>query len=363
MSLSKSHYIIPIFVPHGGCPHSCVFCNQSSITGESSRVTADYAREIIEEYLKTIPSSGRTVEISFFGGTFTAININKQRELLAVAKEYKESEAIDYIRLSTRPDYIDKEILEHLKFFSVDIIELGIQSMDDEVLKKAGRGHSKDDVIRASELIKEYGITLGHQFMLGLPGDTFEKDISTVEQIIKLKPSMCRIYPSLVIKGTAMEKLYNDGKYEPYSLEKAVEIAKLMYCKLSAAGIKVIRIGLQPTDTIALDGDIVAGPFHPAFRELVEGSLYCEAIRGLLIGKRNKVRIEINGKDISKLYTNKKQFFIDMSKQLNTINLQVVTNNNLPQRHVCLSCEDKCIEMSIDDYILKKSKEGNINNL
>ena len=212
--MRKRHYIIPIFISHIGCPHQCVFCNQDKIAKEvEEEVTDRDVRNTIEEYLNTIDHDKSTIEVSFFGGTFTAIDVNKQKELLSVAKEYKEKGFIDKIRMSTRPDAINKYILSYLKDYKVDIIELGVQSLDDEILKLSGRGHSVKDVEIASKLIKEYGFTLGHQIMPGLPGDNFEKDIETAKKSIEMKPDICRIYPSLVIKDTPMEKMYERGEY------------------------------------------------------------------------------------------------------------------------------------------------------
>ena len=171
--MSKNHYIIPVFISHEGCPHQCVFCNQDKIAGIYEETTAKDGEKVIDDYLETIKGNA-TIEVSFFGGTFTAIAESKQRELLGVAKKYKEDGLIDYIRLSTRPDAILPYILNYLKEYKVDIIELGVQSLDDEVLKLSGRGHSVKDVEIASRLIKEWGFTLGHQIMPGLPGDSFE---------------------------------------------------------------------------------------------------------------------------------------------------------------------------------------------
>jgi histone acetyltransferase (RNA polymerase elongator complex component) len=198
--MSKNYYIIPIFVPHEGCPHNCVFCNQDRITGAKDNVTARTVYNIVDDYLNTINRNGSTVEISFFGGTFTAIKEEKQRELLQVAKEYKDKGLIDKIRMSTRPDAINEYILTYLKEYKVDIIELGVQSLYDEVLVAAGRGHTVKDVEVASRLIKEFGFTLGHQIMPGLPKDDFHKDITSVKKSIEMKPDICRIYPALVIK-------------------------------------------------------------------------------------------------------------------------------------------------------------------
>ncbi|MVX64515.1 radical SAM protein [Clostridium chromiireducens] len=312
--MSKNYYIIPIFVPHEGCPHNCVFCNQDRITGAEEEVTAATVENTIGDYLSTIVNKEATIEVSFFGGTFTGIREEKQRELLKVAKDFKDRKLINNIRLSTRPDYINDYILSYLKEYGVDIIELGVQSLDEEVLKEAGRGHNVNDVIVASRLIKEYGFVLGHQIMPGLPGDTYEKDINTTKESIKIKPDICRIYPSLVIKDTPMEKMYISNKYIPYSLEEAVNVSKVMYDMYRRNGINVIRIGLQPTESINEGKDIVAGPFHPSFRELVEGSLLVDMILENMREEKNAA-IHINPKDLSKLYANKKIYFNKLKEE------------------------------------------------
>ncbi len=343
--MSKSYYIIPVFISHQGCPHQCVFCNQDRIAGKYEEVFASDVRKIIDEYLETINSKGATIEVSFFGGTFTAIDVNKQKELLEVAREYKEKGLIHKIRLSTRPDAILPYILGYLKEYKVDIIELGVQSLDDEVLRKAGRGHSVNDVIVASRLIKEAGFTLGHQIMPGLPGDSFEIDIETTKKSIEMKPDICRIYPSLVIKDTPMEDMYNRGDYVPYSLDEAVYISGEMLKLYNEAKVKVIRIGLQPTDTITTGKDIVDGPFHPAFRELVEGHLICE-ILDKKCPKEKDIIIEINEKDVSKLYTNKKQYFkVFLANRDGKV--YVNTNNKVKKGRVKLTVIEKKEEFKI----------------
>lgn len=325
--MSKNYYIIPLFIPHEGCPHDCVFCNQDRISGATEKVTAKNVYETVDEYLKTIDYKNATVEISFFGGTFTAIKEERQRELLSVAKEYKEKGLIDKIRMSTRPDYISDYILTYLKEYKVDIIELGVQSLDNKVLHAAGRGHTAEEVEEASKLIKKYGITLGHQIMPGLPRDNFERDIETVKKSISMNPDICRIYPSLVIKDTPMETMYNNGIYKPYTLEEAVEITKEMYKLYTEAGVQVIRVGLQPTDTIAEGKDVIAGPFHPAFRELVEGSLLADKIRDALKDKKIGI-IRINSKDLSKLYANKKTYFKKLLEEGYVLNVETTEDVN-----------------------------------
>ncbi|MHC1683227.1 MAG: elongator complex protein 3 [Clostridiaceae bacterium] len=360
--MKSKHRIIPIFVPHIGCIHNCVFCNQNSITGsEGSKeeINAEYADRTIKEYLETINTCDTTVEVSFFGGTFTAINIDRQRELLAVAMKYKENKQIDYIRLSTRPDNISSEILDHLKSYKVDVIELGVQSLDEEVLRLSGRGHTAEDVYEASRLIKEYGFTLGHQIMIGLPGDTLEKDIETTKKVIEMKPDICRIYPALIIKDTPMEKMYRQNRYIPYSLEKAVEVCKVIYSMLINSKINVIRVGLQATEEISEGKDIVAGPFHPAFRELVEGSIINSVLLQNIDNKfTGEVNIKINPKDISKLFAYKKKFFNQLIAKLSTKNLKIIQDNMISRGDVILSYGKEVKVMSIDDAYWHKEIKG-----
>lgn len=363
--MSKNYYIIPIFVPHEGCPHDCVFCNQDKITGikkdslrivedresrkdiylsdnENKEITAEDVKKIVYEYLATINHKNAIVEISFFGGTFTGIKEEKQKELLGVAKKFKDAGLIDKIRLSTRPDYINEYILSYLKEYSTDIIELGVQSLNDEVLLKAGRGHNVDDVYKASKLIKEYGFVLGHQIMPGLPGDDFKTDIETAKASIDMEPDICRIYPALTIRGTAMEIMYKRGGYVPYTLKEAVEISKEMYKMYRARSINVIRIGLQPTETINEKHDVVAGPFHPAFRELVESSLITELILENM-KESEKAEIHINPKDISKLYANKKMYFNILRD--NNKNVNVEQNRDVERGKIILYLGSKKVDI------------------
>lgn len=343
--MSRNYYIIPVFISHQGCPHQCVFCNQDRIAGVYEEVTANDVRNRIDSYLDTMNTKNSTIEVSFFGGTFTAIPVQKQKELLEVAKEYKDKGFIQKIRLSTRPDAINGYILSYLKDYKVDIIELGVQSLNDKVLRLAGRGHSVADVENASKLIKDAGFTLGHQIMPGLPGDTEYIDIETVNRSIEMKPDIARIYPALVIKDTPMEVMYNRGEYTPYSLENAVKISREMLRLYNEAKVKVIRIGLQPTDTIAEGKDVVAGPFHPAFRELVEGSLICDNIKKK-VNDMSDIIIEINSRDISKLYCNKKQYFNEF-KENRKGKVYVKTVDKLKRGRIRVTVIEKVEEFKI----------------
>jgi histone acetyltransferase (RNA polymerase elongator complex component) len=359
IKMSKRHYIIPIFVPHEGCPHNCVFCNQNLITGNIEKMDIIKARNIINLYLKTIKRENSIIEISFFGGTFTAIDIEEQKMFLALAKEYKDNGLVDFIHMSTRPDYINEAILTNLKNYSADIIELGIQSMDDEVLFKSGRGHNSYDVYKASKLIKEYGFTLGHQMMLGLPSDTFKKDFETAEKIIEMKPDIARIYPALVIKDTPMEQLFLNGKYKPYTLKESIEISKYLYSMLSINGINVIRMGLQPTEEINVGKDIISGPFHPAFKELVEGSLLNDMLFEFIKGKEfSFINIQVNEKDISKLYSNKKEFFIDMKNKIKSSNIKVSQCNYVEKGTILLETNELKRILDLNEFKQIKYNEG-----
>lgn len=356
--MSKSHYIIPIFVPHEGCPHNCVFCNQNSITGFCDSVDSQYTENVIKQHLSTMDHSNSIIEVSFYGGTFTAININKQKQLLSVAKRYKDLGKIDFIHLSTRPDYINKIILDNLKDYSVDIIELGVQSLDEDVLKQSGRGHSSEDVYKASKLIKEYNFTLGIQIMLGLPGDTFEKDLKTARDVIKIHPSLCRIYPALVIKNTPMEKMFKKGEYTPYTLNKTIEICKKIYGMFISNDINVMRIGLQPTDEINVGKELIGGPFHPAIRELVEGSIcndmICEALSKIC---SRDVKILVNPRDLSKLYTNKKQYFKETISKYKDKKIVVTQNTSICKGNFEIIFRSGIIKLSYYDYIKSKYKK------
>ena len=274
----KKHAIIPIFIPHRGCPNDCVFCNQRKITARQDTVTPDMARQTIETWLTTL-SGVETVEVAFFGGSFTGIPMEEQSAFLAVAKEYKDEGKVQQIHLSTRPDYINEEILDNLRRHDVDVIELGVQSLDDAVLKAAGRGHDAAAVYRAAQLIKEHGFTLGIQLMVGLPGSSLESEVYSAEETVRIGPRIARLYPTVVLPETELYEMYRAGAYTPMAEEDAVYRTKEMYKILHAAGINIIRVGLKSSD-IMTDSNAggAANTFHPAFRQLVEGEIAREIL-------------------------------------------------------------------------------------
>ncbi|HBE8639684.1 radical SAM protein [Clostridioides difficile] len=299
--------IVPIFVPHKGCPHDCIFCNQKKITGVSTDVTSEDARNIIEECLETIDKDA-DVEIAFFGGSFTAIDIDIQKSLLSVAKEYVEKGLVKDIRMSTRPDCIDEDILSMLKEYKTSIIELGVQSLDEKVLLDSIRGHQSEIVYKSSKMIKNSGIKLGLQMMIGLPADTEEKCIFTAKKFVELKPDCVRVYPTLVVKDTGLEKLMEQNKYNPFTLEESVNIVKKVLVLFYVNNINVIRVGLQATDDIQIGKAVLAGPYHPAFRELVEADMIKDYLEFVILQNKNikQMLVKSNKKNISKIIGNKK---------------------------------------------------------
>ena len=279
----KKQYIIPIFVPHLGCPNACTFCNQKSISGQMKNITEQEVRQTIEYYLDLWKDKDAYKEVAFFGGSFTGIEVELQNKLLAVAYEYVKSKQIDGIRISTRPDYIDVATLKRLKKCKVKTIELGVQSTNDYILANCKRGHTYKDVKRASRLIRLFGFTLGHQMMVGLPESTRLDELNTARDLAKLKPKIMRIYPVLVIRDTQLEEEYRKGEYEPLTLNQTIEIGKELSQFFEKKKIKVIRIGLQNTDTILrpemAGSQVVAGPYHENLRQLIDSAYYYDLLK------------------------------------------------------------------------------------
>jgi histone acetyltransferase (RNA polymerase elongator complex component) len=292
--------IIPFFITHAGCPHQCVFCNQTNITGRKKPPDASSIHPSISRYLGT-RRDNEAVQVAFYGGSFTALPIKDQISYLESVQPFIRSGDIESIRLSTRPDTITPAVLAVLKQYGVSTIELGAQSMDDDVLSRAGRGHTSADTRKACTLLRAQGFTLGLQLMPGLPGDTPETFRETVSQVISLKPDFVRIYPALVIKETPLAELYHAGRYAPLSLDEAVLLCHKAVARFEQAGIVVIRVGLQPTAELERPGTIIAGPWHPAFRQLVESARFLDTMSALLPrgGTSGAVTFFVNPADLS----------------------------------------------------------------
>jgi histone acetyltransferase (RNA polymerase elongator complex component) len=278
----QKHYTIPVFIPELACPNRCVFCNQQKISGQILIPSEDEISKQIEDYLTGFPL-GAHIEIGFFGGSFTGVPKEEQEQFLRIAQPYLNDGRIHGIRVSTRPDYISPDRLDLLKAYGVTTIELGAQSLDEAVLLTSKRGHTIADVEKASDLIRANGFSLGLQMMTGLPGDTLEKTLMTAHRIVEMGADNTRIYPALVIKNTELEDLYLSGQYQPLSIEEAVDRVKQLIPIFEAADITILRIGLHPSEGLLNGDDLVAGPFHPSFRELAESALWKDLFHPLTL--------------------------------------------------------------------------------
>ena len=289
--------IIPFFIPHAGCPHQCVFCDQVRITGENAAPDPADIRGTIAERLRT-NAAGRPVQVAFYGGSFTALPAGTQQAYLEQVQPFIAAGDVSSVRLSTRPDALSPGILAILRRYRVTTVELGAQSMDDEVLRRSGRGHASADTRQAVRLLKEQGFTAGIQLMPGLPADSPGTFRRTVDEVIGLAPALVRIYPALVIRDTPLEKLYRQGSYRPLSLDNAVSLCADALERFRGAGIEVIRMGLQPTEELERPGTIVAGPYHPAFRDLVESAVFLKRMR--LLARGGDASFSVHPSDLSR---------------------------------------------------------------
>jgi len=296
--MNSKHYNIPIFIPDYGCPFKCIFCNQKTITTTQTVPTKEDIYSKISQWLLTIKNNNSEVEVAFFGGNFTGLPITVQQEYLEVVQPFLKNEKIKSIRISTRPDAINVENLNFLKEYGVKTIELGAQSMDEDVLLQSKRGHTAKKTIESSKLIKEFGFSLGLQMMIGLPGDSYEKSIFTAKKIAELKADETRIYPVLVIKNTLLEKSYYYGKYTPLLLNEAILWTIPIYLHFIENNIKVLKIGLHPSEGFINGNELIAGPYHQSFRELMLSRMWQQKLSEIEI-KTHKIHIFVNPKDIN----------------------------------------------------------------
>jgi histone acetyltransferase (RNA polymerase elongator complex component) len=310
---------ISIFVPHNGCPQQCSFCNQKTITGKQVQPTANDVKNAVEDALKR---KGYKFEIAFFGGSFTAIDRDYMISLLKAASEYVDGNRIYGIRISTRPDFINDEILSILKQYKVTSIELGAQSMNDEVLKANMRGHSSQDVVDASNLIKQYGFELGLQMMTGLYKDTDETAIETAKKIIALKPDTVRIYPTVVLKGTYLADLYEQEIYKPQTVDDAANLCTKIVPMFEDADIKIIRLGLHSSPE--LKKNMIAGAFHDSFGEIVKSRYMLNRV---LKYPPADYEIMVNSKSVSQLKGQQKRNIYFLMEQ--GYNVKVTVNDNV----------------------------------
>jgi histone acetyltransferase (RNA polymerase elongator complex component) len=298
-------FIIPVFIPHLGCPHRCIFCEQKKISSQPLEpLHKGFVRKVIEQALRSKRlDRGILPEVAFYGGTFTMLPVDLMGELLDEVRPYLKKGLVHSIRISTRPDAVDEERLDLLWSCGVKTVELGVQSMDDAVLSLSGRGHGSGDVIRAVERLKFFGFKVGVQLMPGLPGDSAGRFLSTIEKVIPLRPDLARLYPAVVIEGTALGTWYREGRYKPLELGEAVELCVEGCMRLESAGIPVIRIGLMSSPALLREGEIVGGPWHPAFGFLVRSAIYHKKIERDLprVGRFTRIILSASPREIGLL--------------------------------------------------------------
>lgn len=305
----EKYRLVPIFVPHLGCPNDCVFCNQRAISGTVKETTEEDVYNILK---KAKEETGCVLEVAFYGGSFTAICESLQDRLLDVALKFT-----DRIRISTRPDYINQQILDRLKSKNVKVIELGAQSMSDKVLQKSKRGHTEKDIIDASNLVKQNGFILGLQMMVGMPFDEYNTLLDTTYKICKLEPDMVRVYPIVVIEKTELFEMYKNGEYKALDLDTAIDLCSDVLSIFNEKNINVIRVGLNPSDDLS-SGKAIAGAYHPAFGQLTSSRIYYKKMLKLLENsKKTEVIFGVNKSEISTAVGQKRINILKLYEKLN----------------------------------------------
>lgn len=289
-------------MPHKGCPHQCVFCNQKSISGETKSISAEDVHAAVKDAEKN--HSVENAEIAFFGGSFTAIPRDYMLELLTAAREHIDGVKFSGIRISTRPDAVDDEVCAILKENKVTAVELGAQSMNDRVLSMNRRGHTVRDVETAVALLKKYGFETGLQMMTGLYGSDEKESIETAEAIIRLHPDTVRIYPTVVIENTPLAELYRSGEYKAQTVDEAADICAKLILMFTKENIRIIRVGLHSGGGV--DDGYVAGAFHPAFKEICESRIYLEEIKKQLKNKKGSFTVFVPKRAVSQAAGQKK---------------------------------------------------------
>jgi len=346
--------VIPIFLPQTECPYSCVFCDQARTVGEVQTLSTNEIRKTIDIALSSIESKQKPGknQVAFYGGSFTLLEKSTQENYLTAVKPYLNDFRIHNIRISTRPDYIDNETLDLLEKYGVGMIELGVQTMDDKLLEKIGRGHSSRDVRHAVEKIRNYEFELSLQLMIGLPDETEESRISSWKKVLNLSPDSLRIHPTVVIKGTELEGIYRAGKYEPLSLGKSVQICTDMLIDSIKRKINVIRLGLQSSLSLQAEDVIIAGPWHPSFGQIVKGEVYYRmietALRKLRVEK-GPLEISVADKELNLVVGLKKRNLKLLSEKYPLIEFKTSVDNSLSRYTVKIDTRVNSIEINAED--------------
>ena len=345
--------IIPIFVLHQGCPQRCIYCNEEKAVGaDPPCITEASLRETFAASLTGRRRKKGPVQIAFYGGNFTGIDRERQRELLELANVFIRQGLVESIRISTRPDYIDAEGLDFLKALNVRTVEIGAQSLEEDVLSLSRRGHTAADVRQAMELLQSRGLETGIHLMVGLPGDSSEGFARTVAATIALAPDTVRIHPTLVLAGTELAAMWARGDYQPLSIAEAVIACKQALSKFAAAGIPVIRLGLQATPALEKPGSIVAGPYHPAFRSLVDEAIYFDlAVRLLNIlnaGGADAV-IYLSPQDVATFRGPKNRNIEAIKEKFSLSSLTVAVDPNQPRGCLAVAAQGQTRRLTVAD--------------
>jgi len=343
--MALSPLIIPVFLPSFGCREQCLFCNQK--VAANGLPSSSSVRNFIEASLAEIPydKNDREKQVAFYGGSFTATHREDQVSYLKEVQAFLASGLIDSIRISTRPDALDEETLSLLKEYGVKTVEVGVQSMVDEVLFLAKRGHCTEDAVSAASRLKRRGFEVGLQLMIGLPSDTCDRFLQTLDRVIELKPDFVRIHPTLVLKGAPLENLWREGRYSPLQLEEAVQWLRKGLLKLENSSIPVARIGLQPTQE--LERDFLAGPYHPSFRQLVDSSIFFDmAVSLLRVSQKNgQALFQCHPKEISNLRGQKNENIMRLKEYFKLSEILIDGKQELPRGTLVLQTQGE--EVSI----------------
>jgi histone acetyltransferase (RNA polymerase elongator complex component) len=328
-------FVIPVFIPHAGCPHQCLFCDQTRTTNRDRTFpTESQINAEINRFLSYRRDHRRWTEISFFGGNFLGLSDSQIMQLLAIADKYIKTGRAQGIRFSTRPDTIDEKRMALIRDYPISTIEIGAQSMNASVLTVSRRGHSPDDTIKAVKLLKNNGFRTGLQIMVGLPSESEQAAVTSAQQMAGLAPDFVRIYPCLVLRGSPLARWYSQRRYVPLSLEKSVSLVKRIYALMTVRGITVIRMGLQPTTELNTGAGVLAGPFHPAFGELVYSALWMDALRrGLSSPNVNdgNLTIEIHPKAGSRIRGHRSCNLKRLRREYHLTRIKIVPDSRLPR--------------------------------
>jgi histone acetyltransferase (RNA polymerase elongator complex component) len=328
-------FVIPVFIPHAGCPHRCLFCDQTRTTGRNRTVPTESQIDTeINRFLSYRRDHRRWTEISFFGGNFLGLAHSRIVQLLAAAGKYIQTGRAQGIRFSTRPDTIDEKRVALIRDYPISTIEIGAQSMNASVLTVSRRGHGPDDTIEAVRLLKNNGFRTGLQMMVGLPAESEHEALASAQQMAGLAPDFVRIYPCLVLRGSPLARWYSQGRYAPPSLGKSVSLVKRIYSLMAVRGIPVIRMGLQPTTELSTGAGILAGPFHPAYGELVYSALWMDALcRTASSHNLNgcDLTIEVHPKAGSRIRGQRSCNLMRLGREYRLSSIKIVPDSRLPR--------------------------------